>query len=190
MRLLSPIATFMILSTGIHVAMVISSNPSTVMLPAYNGSIISIKIEEAQKSPFESKEKVDIKKFKSSHVKKTQSLAKAESILENERLAKSIAQKKSNARVTSILIEEFKQYFSYPKIAIQRNWQGKVLLSLRVSSAGKIKDIQIKNSSGYAMLDQAAVESMNKVKMLPKISSWLENDIELKLPVIYKLTEI
>ena len=101
----------------------------------------------------------------------------------------SITQNESRARVISIIYKELKQHFNYPALAQKRNWQGKVELSLRVTSSGKIENIQINNSSGYNILDQAAISSLLKVGNLPKISSWLPYDINLKLPVIYRLTE-
>ncbi len=180
----------MIASTGIHVAIMMSSNSDYVMLPASSGSIISISMEDKKNAPIKKhNNKNNISHPKNSFNKNPSLPKKNSNDISTNQVASLTRQNESRAHVTSVLIEEFNQYFSYPKIAIKRNWQGKVLLSLRVSSSGKIKDIQIKSSSGYDVLDQAAIESMYKVKKLPKISSWLKYDIELKLPVIYKLTK-
>jgi len=190
MKLLSPITTFIIASTGIHVAIIMSSNSDYVMLPASSGSIISISMEDKKNTPIKKhNNKNNISHPKNNFNKNPPPPKKNSNDISTNQVASLTRQNESRAQVTSVLIEEFNQYFSYPKIAIKRNRQGKVLLSLRVSSSGKIKDIQIKSSSGYDVLDQAAIESMYKVKKLPKISSWLKYDIELKLPVIYKLTK-
>ena len=189
MKLFSPIITFMIASAGIHSAFVIISEPSAIILPSSTGSIMVVKL----------KEKNTTKKLKKSQQEQLiEKIAiKTPATIKQIRLSKEKPQKhlvtpaqqqsKSKAHVVSILIEEFNQYFSYPKFAKRRNWQGKVLLSLRITSSGKIKNIQIDNSSGYNILDQAAINSMRKVGKLPQTASWLENDIELEIPVVYQL---
>lgn len=95
----------------------------------------------------------------------------------------------SNAQVVSRIHTALQQYFVYPKLAQKRNWQGKVLLSLRLSANGNIHNIELKQSSGYSVLDQAAIDALLKVKSIPPVSSWLPGDIQLQLPVIYRLTE-
>ena len=189
MKLFSPIIIFMIASAGIHSAFVIIAEPSTIILPGSTGSMMVVKLKEKNttkqlKKPQQEKQiettatkaPATIKKNKHSEIQPQKHL-----------FALAEQQSKSKAHVVSILIEEFNQYFSYPKFAKRRNWQGKVLLSLRITSSGKIKNIQIDNSSGYNILDQAAINSMRKVGKLPKTASWLENDIDLEIPVVYQL---
>jgi len=195
MNLLSPLSLFIIASFAIHASVVmISNNTTTMILPGTTGSSLSIKIKEVVIRPQRDKKPVTPKV---QQIKKATSHSKDN---EKEKLTKqstkpkitpSPAQitKKSEARVISIIYKELSQYFTYPKLAQKRNWQGKVLLSLRLSSSGKIKEIQLNNSSGYSVLDQAAIVALRKVDQLPNISKWLDHDIELELPVIYKLTE-
>lgn len=189
MKLFSPIITFMIASAGIHSAFVIISEPSTIILPGSTGSIMVVKLKEKKttKQLNEPQQKKQIEKT----ARKTPAIIKQKkhSKIEPQKYSFTLAeqQSKSKAHVVSILIEEFNQYFTYPKFAKRRNWQGKVLLSLRITSSGKIKNIQIDDSSGYNILDQAAINSMRKVGKLPQTASWLENDIELEIPVVYQL---
>lgn len=202
----------MFASAGIHAGLMIVSNPSTtITLPGSSGSVMEVKIKEKQ--PTVKKENA-VKKQNiakpvqkklaqkplpqeiSRQIKKTAPPSEiSEKPEQNKQIVKTITpatnkqQVESKARVISIIYTELSQYFTYPKIAQRRNWQGKVLLSLRVSSSGNIENIQLKKSSGYNVLDQAAINSLRKVGNLPHVSSWLSNDIELKFPVIYKLIE-
>ncbi|MFK5915823.1 MAG: TonB family protein [Woeseiaceae bacterium] len=96
---------------------------------------------------------------------------------------------KSKERIASIIYKELNRHFNYPRLAIKRSWEGKVLLSLRVTPSGKIKNIQLNTSSGYDVLDQAAIKSLSKVEFLPEMSSWLVFDIDLNFPIVYQLIE-
>lgn len=98
-------------------------------------------------------------------------------------------EEKSKAYVIAIIYKALNQHFTYPRMAQRRNWQGKVLLSIRVTAAGEIKNIKLNKSSGYAILDKSAISSLTKIGELPQLISWLPYDFDLTLPVIYQLTE-
>lgn len=195
MKLTSPIMLFVLASAGIHAGLVMmSNNLTTINLPGITGSVMAVKIKEQQTTEIKNdtykeittaKNNKHATEVKKSVASKTISTTKSSTQKQNI----SITQKESRARVISIIYKELKQHFTYPTLAQKRNWQGKVELSLRVTSSGKIEDVQLNNSSGYNILDQAAISSLLKVGNLPKISSWLPYDINLKLPVIYQLTE-
>ena len=192
----------MIASAGLHASLVMTSNNSTsITLPGSTGSVMEVKIKERQ-NPLEKRttDKPVYKKISKKteqqenpiKIKKTTSASETVATLPQEKPASPATDKQqaeSKARVISIIYKELSQHFIYPKLAQKRNWQGKVLLSLRVTSSGKINNVQLNSSSGYDVLDQAAINSLVKVGYLPQISSWLSNDIELKLPVIYQLTK-
>lgn len=78
----------------------------------------------------------------------------------------------------------------YPRIAIRNAWEGQVNLGIRVLSDGQLTDIHIINSSGYQVLDNAALNSITLVANLPEARPWLAGQsIDVVLPVIYKLTD-
>ena len=54
---------------------------------------------------------------------------------------------------------------------------------------GKIENIKVNLSSGYNVLDQAAVISLKKIGQLPSAASWLINGMEIQIPIIYQLTQ-
>jgi TonB family protein len=55
----------------------------------------------------------------------------------------------------------------YPPIAMEEAEQGSVTLTLTVNAAGAVTDIQVKESSGYPVLDHAAEEFVKRHWTLP-----------------------
>lgn len=80
------------------------------------------------------------------------------------------------------------RYFRYPPRARREGWQGAVLLRFRINSDGTLAAIQVAHSSGYALLDRAAVGALSRVGRL-SLESALPHPLELQLPVIYRLEE-
>ena len=197
---------FILVSASVHAALVITSSRSTnITLPSSTGSAMSVKMQEKHKpltqtvmsKPISKKIINDTIRKEISQLKTNNKPVSEKPVEEaqkqtNDKItiaAEKIQPAESKARVISIIYKELNQHFIYPKLAQKHNWQGKVLLSLRVSSNGKINNVEIYKSSGYSILDQAAINSLMKVEYLPRISSWLPHDLNLKLPVIYKLTK-
>ncbi|MBD3610046.1 MAG: energy transducer TonB [Gammaproteobacteria bacterium] len=94
--------------------------------------------------------------------------------------------------VKAELSESLKLYFHYPRAARKRNWQGKVILALNIHANGQITDLQIARSSGYEILDNAAISAISKTAKLQNIALLEErmetNEIlSLHVPIIYKL---
>lgn len=204
---ISPIIIFAMVSVGIHVGLIIISNdikniarPSTTSTTASAivVRIIKTKIEAIQDTARNYKEKriVTVKSSKEKIITLTNNIkvaVKRNTIKKQRQTApsekKEVKSAISKPQVISIINKELEQYFIYPKLAQKFNWQGKVLLSLRVKPNGEIDDVQIISSSGHTILDNAAIQSLLKVKYLEQISSLLSNDIYLQLPIIYQLTE-
>jgi TonB family protein len=82
------------------------------------------------------------------------------------------------------------RYLVYPPLARSRGWEGTVLLGLRVESNGHLERIRIEHSSGYAVLDNSALNSLNRLDRLAEASAWLNGrGLDMQLPVIYRLIE-
>lgn len=81
-------------------------------------------------------------------------------------------------------------YLTYPPQARSLGWEGTVLLSLRVEPDGQLDRIRLERSSGYAVLDNSALNSLKRIGTLAEARAWLEgHSIDMQLPVIYKLIE-
>ena len=210
MKILSPITVFILASAGIHIGLVIHSYSTNITLPSSTGSVMSVNIKSHVSSPkkLSIKSKSKTKQVKTITKKLIQSIDNpAKSILSKTppKIVKLLAttaventntqspsaeeKSKSRARIISIIHKALNQHFSYPRLAQRRNWQGKVLLSIRVTASGKIENIKLNQSSGYTILDKAAISSLTKVGELPQLVSLLPYDMNLTLPVIYQLTE-
>jgi protein TonB len=50
----------------------------------------------------------------------------------------------------------------YPRIAKARGYQGRTLLKVLVGPDGRVKEITVAASSGYAVLDEAAVKAVRQ----------------------------
>jgi len=77
----------------------------------------------------------------------------------------------------------------YPLIARKRGYQGVVILKVKVLKDGTVGEIKIKKSSGYKILDKAAVEEVKKWKFIPAKEGGVAIDCWVEIPIVYKLTE-
>lgn len=99
------------------------------------------------------------------------------------------------ALLRTTLIHDINHHFKYPQLAKMRNWEGIVLLDLQIENDGRISRITLAQSSGYALLDNNAIATLHRIGSVSGTQQWLETDktaqsnIELQLPVIYRLTD-
>ncbi len=77
----------------------------------------------------------------------------------------------------------------YPRIAVLRNIQGRVLLSVEVSERGAPTGIKIEQSSGHDILDQAAVEAVLRWKFSPAHLGRMAMRSQVKIPIQFKIIE-
>ena len=76
---------------------------------------------------------------------------------------------------------------NYPIIARKRGYEGEVLLKVWVLADGSIGELELEKPSGYAVLDQSALEAVRKWLFVPgkqngvAISSWVTVPIKFKL---------
>ena len=97
-----------------------------------------------------------------------------------------LSRKLIEQRLLSEIRVEFARHFNYPARALRKNIQGEVILSFRLDANGIISNVSIEHSSGYGILDRAAVESLNKITPLNDVSG---SSFAFTLPVIYKIKE-
>ena len=77
--------------------------------------------------------------------------------------------------------------FDYPVLARRKGWQGIVTLQVHIESNGRISSLQVKQTSGYPVLDQAAVQSLH-LASVPDAEQWMQGQaIDIIIPVEYRL---
>lgn len=108
----------------------------------------------------------------------------------NRKLAKNSTSRINLSRVISRLQQDLKQYFYYPRLARRKNIQGAVILGFAINRQGKINNVRIVKSSGFAILDIAAEDALRQLDQLHWEQDYLQrNNQHIELPVIYQLTE-
>lgn len=96
----------------------------------------------------------------------------------------------AQTRIRSRLKTELARYFNYPHVARLRGWEGNVLLAFRVKINGHLERIRVAQSSGFAMLDRSALDSLARVDVIPEAVAWLDgHDIDILVPIIFRLEE-
>jgi protein TonB len=84
----------------------------------------------------------------------------------------------------------FASYFAYPPLAQRRNWQGEVRLGLRIEADGQLSNIRVVQSSGYSILDNAAIKSLRQIAAFPDADNWLHGrNFDTVLPIEYRLID-
>jgi protein TonB len=71
----------------------------------------------------------------------------------------------------------------YPERAQRNGWEGQVVVMFSVMQNGRVKDIRIRKSCGYGILDENVLETIRKVEPFPRPPV----AVELIIPVIYRL---
>ncbi len=200
------ILVFVAVSLLLHAALFITIAPQDIILPANTGNIISLTISANKlpdtklaqsptpKEPIANKV-APTKPQKNKITDKKQLLIAKENYTKPQKPAfvtqpvQKVPSTLSQTRIISLLKDKFKQHFYYPKIAQRQNWQGKVLLVFDINTHGLIKNITVQQSSGYSILDNAAMRALTKVSTIPQ--SWIKSEYysNLKLTVKYRLEE-
>jgi len=75
----------------------------------------------------------------------------------------------------------------YPLIARRKGWEGTVVIELRVSGSGWVKEVRIEKSSGHALLDDAALGAVRNWRIAPNGRPDAAT-FKFRVPVTFKLT--
>lgn len=77
----------------------------------------------------------------------------------------------------------------YPALAYRNGWQGEVTLGLRITADGRLRNVRVIASSGYGVLDRAALASLGEVERLDGVG-WLDGGyFDMVLPIHYRLID-
>jgi TonB family protein len=66
------------------------------------------------------------------------------------------------ARIHARLLD-LTRHFDYPHLAHLHGWEGRVLLSVAVARDGRLQQVALAHSSGFAVLDASALHSLRQV---------------------------
>ena len=87
------------------------------------------------------------------------------------------------------VMELISRELTYPAIARRKGWQGVVRLELHIEADGSITDLQVDETSGYSILDRAAMQCL-QLASIPDAAQWLRGRaIDIVVPVEYRLID-
>ncbi|SFG34199.1 protein TonB [Novosphingobium sp. CF614] len=86
------------------------------------------------------------------------------------------------------LLAHLEQYRRFPARARAARQQGTVQIRFRMNRAGSILTASVQRSSGFATLDQAALDTLKRAQPLPAIPKGRPDEIELTIPVEFYLS--
>jgi TonB family protein len=81
----------------------------------------------------------------------------------------------------SSIVSAIERTKNYPRLARERGIEGVVRLRFRINPEGAIEKIEIVESSGSEILDNASVRAVYRAAPLPVVSGWIEMPIKYVL---------
>ena len=79
------------------------------------------------------------------------------------------------------------RYQRYPEAARRDRVHGKVQLVFSMQRDGTVTDVRIESSSGYSVLDQAAIDTIRRAAPLPRIPAELPERLDILFPTAFDL---
>lgn len=89
----------------------------------------------------------------------------------------------------ALLLGHLQKYRRYPAAARARGEQGTVYVRFRMDRGGSVLSCDIVQSSGSALLDRAALDTLRRAQPLPRIPDDRPAEIELSIPVEFFVNE-
>ncbi len=77
---------------------------------------------------------------------------------------------------------------TYPQSAIERRWEGTVLLRLDITDKGRVGRVEIIQSSGHAVLDGEAARAVRTWRFVPAVRDGHSVASSVRLPVRFELS--
>lgn len=76
----------------------------------------------------------------------------------------------------------------YPRVARRRGMEGQPVIAFTLDKEGRLTKVDLAQTSGYQLLDQAALEAVHRAAPYPEIPAELNMDIiQFKLPISFVL---
>lgn len=77
----------------------------------------------------------------------------------------------------------------YPAAARRRGWEGTVRLEILTDASGAVESVSVEESSGHAVLDDAAVEAARTWTFKPLVKDGQALPGRVRIPVVFRLTK-
>ena len=88
------------------------------------------------------------------------------------------------------LMRMARNYKRYPRVALDNNWEGKVVVRMVIGANGMIASLTVTSSAGHEILDKQALDMLQKAKPRVQIPAALRGkEFAIEIPVIYNLKD-
>lgn len=77
----------------------------------------------------------------------------------------------------------------YPKEALRKNWEGRVVLFFQINRRGEVGEIKVLRSSGHWVLDQEGIATLRRASPFPPPPNVEKEKLELEVPLLFRLEE-
>ena len=100
-----------------------------------------------------------------------------------------LSREEQHRHIRASVMEFITGQLNYPAIARRKGWQGVVKLELLIESDGHISALHVEETSGYSLLDKAALQSL-QLAHVPDAAQWLNGkSVSIIVPVEYRLVD-
>jgi protein TonB len=94
------------------------------------------------------------------------------------------------AQYRSELLNAARKYKRYPRVAMENNWEGQVVVRLAVGPNGALAGLTVQSSSGHKLLDQQALEMFRRAATAVQVPPALRGrEFNLEVRAVYNLTD-
>jgi protein TonB len=94
----------------------------------------------------------------------------------------------AQSRIRMRLRADIARHFDYPDLARRQGWQGQVLVAFNVESDGRLQQIRVARSSGFAILDDSALQSLRQIERITEAAALPNGQrLAMQIPVTYRL---
>lgn len=95
------------------------------------------------------------------------------------------------SRLTESYIQQILQLISrkktYPKEALQREQEGKVMVAVTVEKDGQVIETVVEEAAPFEALNSAALETIRSVGKFPPLPEGIDAPLHLHIPLVFKL---
>ena len=83
-----------------------------------------------------------------------------------------------------------RRFKRYPRVALDQNWQGRVEIRVVIAASGDIAGLTVRSSTGFTVLDEHALEMIERAKEMAPIPPALRGrEFTVEIPIVFTLRE-
>lgn len=95
------------------------------------------------------------------------------------------------AQATEVYIREVTKLIAerkiYPREAVEREYEGKVMVSVTLDRSGAVQQVEIEQDCPFALLNEAALKTVRSVGKFPPLPDNVQAPLHLHIPLVFKI---